>query len=92
MCEVTGFVDVAVSLLLQLVDDLALLLGLLLVVLDLLLQVLLALLMELHKVQLLLCGPCCLQQVLQPGETETKKSVVDKYGDEGGIFQYMWLH
>ena len=51
--EVGRLVDVAVALLLQLVDDLALFLRLILVVLDLLLEVLLRLAVQLHQVQLL---------------------------------------
>jgi len=54
LCEVAGFIDIAVSFPLQLVDDLALFLRFLLVVLDLLLQVVLGLLVEFHEVDLLL--------------------------------------
>lgn len=54
--EVAGLVDVTVALLLQLLDDLALLLGLLAVAADLVLQGLLVLLQELHEVLLFLSG------------------------------------
>lgn len=52
--EVAGLVDVAVTLFLQLLDDFALLLGLLAVAVDLVLQRFLVLLKELDKVLLLL--------------------------------------
>ena len=52
--KVTGFIDVPISLLFQLKDDLSLLLGLLFVVLDFFLQIPLGLFMELYQVYLFL--------------------------------------
>lgn len=62
--EIAGLIDVAISLLLQLVDDLPLFLGLLPVVLNVLLQVLLGLLMKADKMNLLLSGTGCFQHAL----------------------------
>ena len=64
LSEIAGLVDVAISLLLQLVDDLTLLLRLFLVVLNLLLEVLLRLLVQLHQIQLLLGVGSSFQHVL----------------------------
>lgn len=62
--EVAILVDVAVALLLQLLDDLALLLGLLAVTVDLVLQGLLLLLQHLHQTLLFLSRLCRFDHVL----------------------------
>ena len=69
--EAAGLVDVAVPFLLQLLDDLALLLGLLAVPADLVLQRLLVLLQELHDLLLLLRRQRGFDHVLTDGTTHT---------------------
>lgn len=64
MHEAAGLIDVAVPLSLQLLDDLALLLGLLAVSIDLMFQGLLVLLEELHEVLLFLSRLCSFDHVL----------------------------
>ena len=71
LCEIAGFIDISVSLLLQLVDDLALLLCLLPVVLDLLLEIVLRLFVKFHEVDLLLRLCSRLQHVLYANSPNT---------------------
>ena len=65
LSEVTGFTDEAISLLLQLANNLPLFLSFILIILDFFFQVLLQLCMELHQIYLFLSGTGSLEQILQ---------------------------
>lgn len=73
--EAAGLVDVAVALLLQLLDDLALLLGLQAESTDLVFQRLLVLLQQLHQALLLLSGECSFDHVLLNAITEEYRTM-----------------
>lgn len=82
--KVTGFIDVPISLLFQLKDDLSLLLSLILVVLDFFFQVPLGLFMELYQVYLFLGHMDCLKHVLKIKTREQSRYSKCVCGGGGG--------